>query len=150
MKKIVAIILSITFLVNTAFAPVPFSNEERVLQVFNESFKNVQDLKWFNSGDSFTAYFTTNNIRTKITYDGSGRFQSSRRVVPLEYLPLNVVSEVKTKFCGKDIKEIVEFVEDNQVSYSIRIEDEINCWLIEALTNGDEKEIARFKKVSVR
>jgi hypothetical protein len=63
---------------------------------------------------------------------------------------LNVVCQIKRKFTGKEIKEVVEFVENNEVSYSIRIEDDTNSWVIEALTNGDVRDIVKFKKLSAR
>ncbi|MCW3110467.1 MAG: hypothetical protein JWQ09_4973 [Segetibacter sp.] len=150
MKKISVIVLPLVFLFASAFNPSATGNSEKVLQVFSETFKDVQNLKWYIINKEHLAYFSQNGVRTKIAFDDNGKFLRSRRNYSEEYLPLNILCKIKEKYNGKVINGITEVIEGDEILYSINIEDEKNSWVIEAFPNGNVKQILKFKKQLVK
>ena len=78
--------LIVLFIISSAFANRTIN--EKVLQAFNDTFKEVQNVKWDESSNHFSAYFVKNGIRASITYDKDGNFISSRRYYDEDHLPL--------------------------------------------------------------
>ena len=81
---------------------------------FNETFKDVKNVQWDVSDDTYSARFTTNNVVESITYNKDGKFIRSRRCFGEELLPANVLASVKAKYKGKTIRLITEILEGDE------------------------------------
>lgn len=149
MKKIAVIGLPLVLLLTSAFYPAATGSSEKVLQVFNGTFKDVQDLKWYVIDKEYVAYFSKNGIKTKVTYDANGKYLRSRREFSEEYLPVNILAQVKQKYNGV-INAVTEIAEGSEIVYSINIEGDKNTWVIEAFPNGNIKQALRLKKQDVK
>src|SRR5215472_1247246 len=81
---------------------------EKVLQIFKESFPSAKEVVWTESGDCYRVYFMEDSIRTQITYDMDGGFINSLRYYQENNLPYYLLASLKRKFPEKKIFGITE------------------------------------------
>ena len=145
MKKICLFLPLFIFILGSFKAPVTEATD-KVETTFNETFKDVKNVQWDVTDNTYSARFTTNNVVESITYNTDGKFIRSRRCFGEELLPANVLASVKAKYKGKTIRLITEIVEGNELLYSLTIDDEVNCWIVAAGPSGDTEVLSKFKK----
>lgn len=118
----------------------------KVETIFNETFKEVKNVQWYTTDNTYSARFTTNNVIQIITYDKNGKFIRSTRCFGEELLPANVLAKIKETYKDKTIRLITEIVEGNELVYSLTIDDDINCWIVAAGPSGYNELLTKFKK----
>ena len=118
----------------------------KVETIFNGTFKEVKNVQWYTTDNTYSARFTTNNVIQSITYDKNGKFIRSTRCFGEELLPANVLARIKEKYKDKTIRLITEIVEGNELVYSLTIDDDINCWIVAAGPSGYNELLTKFKK----
>lgn len=125
----------------------PNSNaSQKVLHVFNQTFKNAENVNWLTVENTYIATFVQNDIRTSITYDKNGNFLSSKRYYGEANLPFNVLLKVKEKYEGKTIGIVTELLQEDGIIYSINLEDTENLYVIESSSNANLHLRSKFKK----
>lgn len=113
---------------------------------FKNNFKDIQNVEWYSTDNTYSARFATNNVVESITYDNDGNFIRSRRSFGEEFLPANVLASIKKRYKGKTIRLVTEIVEGNELLYSLTIDDETNCWIVAAGPSGNNELLTTFKK----
>lgn len=145
MKKL-SLFLVLTFFLSASFKGREINTTNKVEAIFNETFKNVKNLHWYVTNDTYSARFASNDVIISITYDKDGKFIRSSRAGGEELLPVNILTKIKEKYRGKTIKLVTEIAEGAELLYSLTIEDEINSWIVEARPSGNNKVVSEFKK----
>jgi hypothetical protein len=143
MKKILlaAMILACTLRV---FASDPV--DAKVLDEFNKTFKNAENVTWSTSEYTYEVRFNQNSVTSRITYDKSGNIIRTMRYYTEEQLPLLIVTKVKNKYSDKKIYGVVEVSSEDGTYYHITLED-AKSWLnIKADTFGSISVESKFKK----
>ena len=112
-----------------AIASKPVTVNEKVLQAFNETFKNVEDVKWLDYATYYEVNFSQNKIRTRVSYDTDGNILQTVRYYYEDQLPLNIVSRLKKSFPTKKVFGVTELGKENELSYHIVLEDD-KTWMI--------------------
>jgi len=121
---------------------------EKVLQIFKESFPSAKEVVWKESGDSYTVYFLEDSIRTRITYDKDGGFINSMRYYREHNLPYYLLASLKRKFPEKKIFGITEVAIEDEIEYYVKLED-AKVWLTVKLdSEGHLSLIEKYRKAS--
>ena len=141
-----SLFLLLSFFVLSSFNGPEINTTNKVEAIFSETFKDVKNLQWYVNDNTYSARFTTKGVITSITYDKDGKFVRSSRAGNEDLLPVNILTKIKEKYRGKIIKLVVEIAEGDELSYSLTIEDEVNCWLVEATPSGNNKVLSKFRK----
>lgn len=146
MKKLLSF-----FIVTSIFLSLGFTNRNinaspKVLEVFNQTFKNPKEVTWYISENESSAFFIDNDIRTKITYDNKANFLCSRRYYTENNLPFNILLKIRSKYKDKKIGIVTEVIEEGTIIYSINVEDEHTVYVLESDGNAHVKVQSRFKK----
>ena len=102
--------------------------DEKVLNAFNKTFKNAENVSWSTSKYTYEVRFVQNQITAKITYDREGNILRSLRYYGEDQLPILVLTKVKNRFTDKRIYGVVEESSEEGTYYHITLEDEKN-WL---------------------
>jgi hypothetical protein len=121
---------------------------EKVLQIFKESFPTAKQVIWTESKESYTVYFLEDSVRTRITYDKEGAFMEAFRYYQEKNLPYYLLATLKRKFPEKKIFGITEVSTLDEIVYYVKLEDS-SVWLTVKLdSEGHLAFVERFKKAS--
>jgi hypothetical protein len=148
MKKLFSVFIVASVFLSFGFTNRNISASPKVLEVFNQTFKNPKEVEWYSNENEFTATFIDNGIRTSITYDKNAVFLLSRRYYDERNLPFNILLKIKQKYKDKKIGIVTEAIEDDTVTYSINVEDEQQVYVVESDGNANMKLHSKFKKQS--
>lgn len=119
---------------------------QKVLDAFNKTFQNVQEIAWTENEQSYEVKFKQNEILSKVTYDTDGNILRTLRYYYEQNLPLLVLSRVKNKFSDKKIFGVTEEASDAGTFYHIVLEDEKHWINITADSYGGIKVDKKFNK----
>ena len=139
MKKI----LLAVFVVACSFRALADGPNEKVLNAFNKTFQNAQDVSWSENPNSYEVKFKQNEIMSRVTYDKDGNIVRSLRYYYEQQLPILVLTKVRTKFPNEKIFGVTEESSDEGTFYHIVLENEKN-W-INITTDNDGIVIERKK-----
>ena len=144
MKKIIlaAIVLSFSF---CAFAKEPTVNE-KVLNAFNKTFKDVQDLSWSETENSYQANFKQFQMIARVIYDKEGNIVQTFRYYFEQQLPIMVLAKVKARFSDKKIYGVTEVSSEEGLYYYITLEDEKKWIEVKADNYGSVTIEKKFNK----
>ena len=144
MKKIIlaAIVLSFSF---CAFAKEPTVNE-KVLNAFNKTFKDVQDLSWSETENSYQANFKQYQMIARVIYDKEGNIVQTFRYYFEQQLPIMVLAKVKARFSDKKIYGVTEVSSEEGLYYYITLEDEKKWIEVKADNYGSVTVEKKFNK----
>jgi hypothetical protein len=147
MKKIIALFYPVLLGLHSLGFGTKNVNE-KVLQIFKESFPSAKEVVWTESGDSYTVYFLEDSIRTSITFDKDGGFITSLRYYQANNLPYYLLAILKKKFPEKKIFGITEVAIEDEIDYYVKLEDG-KVWLTVKLdSEGHLSLVEKYRKAS--
>jgi len=144
MKKL--IICFCLFAAIGAAAAAPPEVNEKVLKAFKETFVKAEDVVWHELPNIYEASFKQSEIVTRAIYDTEGNLLRTTRYYSEEYLPINIMRNLKKKYEGKTVFGVTESSTDNEVSYHIVLEDAKNWFIVVADNFGSLELSKKFKK----
>lgn len=143
MKKI---LIAIVFISSLCSFTDETTVDVKVLDAFNKTFINVQDVSWSSSPQSYEVNFKLNDILTRVTYDKQGVATQTIRYYGESGLPMVVLTKVKNRFEGKKIFGVTEVTSGDETAYHIILED-ANTWLsIKANPSGEIETGKKMRK----
>jgi hypothetical protein len=144
MKKL--IICLCLFAAIGAAATTPPEVNEKVLKAFKETFIKAEDVVWHESQTTYEAHFKQSEIVTRAIYDTEGNLLRTTRYYTEEHLPVNIIMKLKKKYDGKTVFGVTESSSEDQVTYSIVLQDEKNWYIVTADNQGSLELSTKFKK----
>lgn len=145
MKKLLfplAILFSVICFANN---PIPAINE-KVLKAFNESFGDVKNVSWYESGKIISARFNCNGIDTQIRYDKNGNVLQTIRYYTEKELPPFIQTKVKEQYKDKEIFGITELSSGSYLFYYVVLHDDKNWLNVQADPYGNLTLYSKMKK----
>lgn len=146
MKKIIllaALAISITgFAATTATEP----DNEKVMKTFNELFKGVNHVSWNETGNYHEAFFSMNNIKTRVLIDNKGKLVQTIRYYKENNLPANVLYSVKRTYSKQNIWGVTEVANNNGTGYVITLNDAKHWYNIKADAAGETELVSKYKR----
>lgn len=119
---------------------------KKALDAFNINFSNAADLQWFTSKNTVEAVFGSADCKTIVIYNKFGKLLNSTRYYGGDRLPLNIACKIKKAYPNKTIKLVTELIIDNQVIYSLNLEDENCVYVVESDIDGALRLSNKFAK----
>lgn len=118
----------------------------RAMRDFRRAYKNVPDVKWFNSESGPFASFNSNGTHTKIVYDNKGRRAYSINSYTESNLDRKVRTLVKSTYYDQDIIGVHQFEFDNKTVYVIKMLDQQSNPLTLKVCDGRIEDITTHVK----
>ena len=152
MKKLFAFGVCLVLLTAQSFAttgPVdPTANtvNEKVLRAFEETFPNVNEVKWQEYATYYTVTFKQHSIQSEVRYDREGNFLSSLRYYKEDMLPLSILHQLKKKFAKRSVFGVTELIVGTDVAYFIKLEDEKTWLTVKADQQGNLSVYEKMRK----
>ena len=103
---------------------------EKVLKVFNETFKEAKNIEWHQWEDHYVVNFLKDAVRHNAVYDKEGNFLSLRRYYMEDKLPISILFKLKKKYKDKHIYGVTEVMDNDGVYYHITLEDKFSWWIV--------------------
>ncbi|MDB5197567.1 MAG: hypothetical protein JWP88_1938 [Flaviaesturariibacter sp.] len=144
MKRIL-LVIAIVSVSLSSFAAAP-DVDTKVLDAFNKTFPDVQDVSWSATALSYEVKFKLNEISTHVTYDKQGNALQTLRYYGETQLPMLVLTKVKSRFADKKIFGVTELTTGDETIYHIVLEDEKGWVNIQSNACGNIEVKNRFKK----
>lgn len=143
------LILSAAMVLTLAFNAAASAVEpvtEKAEKTFNQLFKDADDVRWTNTGNTYEAFFTSDGIKSRATIDAKGNLIQTIRYFGESNLPSNVLYAVKKEYKGKEVFGVTEVANKNGVNYRIVLKDDKNYTHINANSIGDTELVAKYKR----
>jgi hypothetical protein len=119
---------------------------EKVLESFRSTFKNVSDIVWNEVDGRFEVKFLHNSISTRVSYDQQGNILMTVRHYYEESLPILIRMKVQNKFKDMKVYGVTETTADGEVSYHIILHDKTNWVIVDSDAYGYIKVDKKYKK----
>jgi hypothetical protein len=146
MKKISLFVAIAMLSASCLFARPLTEVNEKVLKAFSETFKNVKDVSWHEYENYYEVNFKQSEIISRVRYDKDGNVIGSTRYYKGDQLPPQVLSSIKKKYPGKTIYGVTEVSSDEDIQYSITLEDEKKWYSVTSNAYGGLQLISKFNK----
>jgi len=130
------------------FAAADGNISDKLLQAFNKTFQDAQQVKWAETEDKYMVNFTHGDILTKVEYDKEGNFLNSLRYYSEKNLPVSILCRLQKKYSDKKVFGVTEITSDTSVEYYIKLEDAENWITVKSNVDGAMQVVERYKKAS--
>jgi len=129
-----------------AFAGKPFDVNEKVLNLFNQTFKNPKEVVWHEFQEYYEVNFKDQDVKTTVRYDADGNVLRCLRYYSGSQLPLYILSSLKKQYPGLSIFGVTEFFNGTELSYIVAMQDDKHWYTIKSDPLGNLEQTEKFKK----
>ncbi len=119
---------------------------EKAEKTFNQLFKDADNVRWTNTGNTYEAFFTSDGIKSRATIDAKGNLIQTIRYYGENNLPSNVLYAIKKEYKGKEVFGVTEVANKNGVNYRIVLQADKSYTHINANSIGDTELVAKYKR----
>jgi hypothetical protein len=117
----------------------------RAVRDFVQTYKNVENERWYKLDDGYLAEFMSDDIKTSVIYDGKGIWKYSIRRYNEDKLPVDVRRVVKSTYYDYSITMVEEILLYEKVIYLVHIED-AHTWKKIRVCEGEMEAIEEYNK----
>lgn len=128
------------------FASDPSAVSEKVLKAFEQTFTAAEQVKWNESGNSYSVRFIQNDIRYIVYYNKSGVITGSMRFYVPAKLPVNILTAINQHYSQKSAFGVTEITAGDEVAYFVRMEDAKNYYTIRFNASGEGFQYEKLRK----
>jgi len=145
MKKYFVLLLTLVISI-FSYAAITNHVSEKLLRLFKEAYPNAKEVSWSEMPETYIVNFVENGIRSRITYEKSGAYQSSIRYYGEEHLLPYLVLYLKSNFPGKKIFGVTEVSTAASVDYFVKMEDSGHWTTIKIDSDANWKLVEELEK----
>jgi hypothetical protein len=142
------IFFAVMFLVTASaiYAHQPPEVNEKVLKLFNETFKNPEQVSWKELDDSYEVYFKQGDITNRVQYDKEGNIIQYIRNYSEDQLPFHILSSLKKKYSDRSIFGVTEFFSGTDLNYFVTMEDDKHWYTVKSDNIGNLFQTEKLNK----
>jgi hypothetical protein len=139
---------AVMFLVTASaiYAHKPPEVNEKVLKLFNETFKNPEQVSWKELDDSYEVYFKQGDITNRVQYDKDGNIIQYLRNYSEDQLPFHILSCLKKKYTDRSIFGVTEFFSGTDLSYFVTMQDDKHWYTVKSDNIGNLEQTEKLNK----
>ncbi|MEP6514453.1 MAG: hypothetical protein ABJA79_11320, partial [Parafilimonas sp.] len=130
----------------TGFANTTPDITVKVLDAFNKTFNNTENLKWYENDGSYEARFELDGVKSIVWYNKDGELIRMHRYYNEFRLPPFLLSTIRKKMPNEKIFGVTEVTGKNGVEYYITLETEKHWIQLKADATGEFEVYDKFKK----
>ena len=151
MKKLVVSLVMLVTVLGTALASDGTKVNSRVESAFKKEFAGAKSVKWevLKKSNLFQAHFIYNNERLNAFFDAEGNLVATGRFVAATSLPLLLRKNVYGKYKDYQVKDVIEYVQGQETSYLVALENEKTRLLVRGYISGSAYILKKEKKNSL-
>ena len=125
-------------------SPVVYVSTKAVRH-FIKSFKQAEDVHWFDAVNGMAAHFTMNGTRSRANYDDKGNWLNTIRTYSESALSKDIRDIVKRRYYDYSVTIVNEITDEQRTAYVIQLEDESTLKTI-SIYDGDMNVIKEYVK----
>lgn len=119
---------------------------QKVLNAFNKTFKDVKNANWSESDQYYVVSFHQDKVLTNITYDHEGNIVKTLRYYNEDHLPLLVLTRLRSKYANMKIFGVTEESSEEGTIYHVVLEDQHNWLHVNATATGSLSFESKYNK----
>lgn len=132
MKKVIVYFAS-CFLAISSIAATP---DSKILQRFNETFPNAQNVKWRDDKAGYFVSFIQNGDFNKVFYNTAGDFVYALKYCNAEDLPNNIAMGLNQKYGESKVLGVTEVTTQSNMFYNVKLSKEKKLYDLNVLADG--------------
>jgi hypothetical protein len=114
-------------------------------KTFEQFFKNVSHLRWYQVGKNFLAKFIQNDQENRALFTKNGYLVYHISYGAEKHLPSEVRKLIKSSYFDYSIETILKVFQDNRTVWVVNLVDDKN-WVIVKVEDGEMEEVKTYKK----
>src|SRR6185436_9705928 len=118
MKKIVFAVL-LTVAAASGFAYKPPEVSEKVLKLFQQTFRDPTEVNWKEHDGVYEVYFKQDEITNRVTYDADGNILRYTRNYSGDQLPIHILANLNRRYPDRSITAVTEFFSGGDLNYYV-------------------------------
>jgi hypothetical protein len=146
MKKKLLITACIAGILSVSVFNAQAEISQKVLQSFHLIFANAKHVKWTEYPDHYFVSFSQNDVLIKASYDRDGNLLSTLSYYSEQYLPLNILYNVKKAYPAKTIDIVTEVSNPDGTAYFVQLRDNKGWTIVKADQSGEMEVTDKFYK----
>ena len=143
MKKLLSYAACMLIVLSVAAAP-----DSKTIRLFNETFPNAKNVKWYDNPTGYFAYFTQSGYSEKALYNKRGEFVCSWKYGDEKILPTNIMMALNKKYKGSEILGAIEYTEGENVAYEIKVSKGAVWYCVKFLPDGTVASEEKYKSAN--
>jgi len=140
MKKLVSYAACMLIVLSVAAAP-----DSKTIRLFNQTFPNAQQVKWYDNTSGYYAYFTQNGYSERALFSKEGNFVCSWKYGDEKLLPTNIMMVINKKYHDSKILGAVEYTEGENMRYEVKVSKGATWYNINVLPDGSIASEEKYK-----
>ncbi|HKZ65937.1 MAG TPA: hypothetical protein VJ111_06270 [Chitinophagaceae bacterium] len=117
----------------------------KAVRNFTKEYKNVSNVKWFQSAGGFVVYFNMDGIKTKVYYNNKGNYECEVRNYYEDRLPVEVRHLVRSNYYDFSIHSVTEISAKNKIAYVVKLESK-TAWKAIKVVDNEIEVTQEYKK----
>ena len=105
----------------------------RIIKSFNKLFSDAENIRWWNEKNNHIVYFKRKGKATHAVFAKNGDLKYAITTYLEEYLPGDILLQVKENYYGKSIFGVTEVQAEDKIAYVITLEDKTSWMTIKVL-----------------
>lgn len=130
----------------SAFAATEPTVNQKILNTFNQVFKNAQNVQWSSLAAYTEASFENGSIKTRATLDNNGRLLRTIKYYKEESLPSSILYRVKKKYCDQEVWGVTEMSVGDETTYNIVLKCKKYWYNVKADNNGGLELVSKMRR----
>jgi len=140
MKKLVSYAACMLIVLSVAAAP-----DSKTIRLFNQTFPNAQNVKWYDNTSGHYAYFTQNGYSERALFSKQGQFICSWKYGDEKILPTNIMMAISKRYSDGKVIGATEYTEGDNMSYEVKVTKGANWYNVNLLPDGTIVNEAKYK-----
>jgi hypothetical protein len=132
MKKVIVYAAACVLFISSVYA-TPGS---KILQRFNATFPNAQNVKWVDDKAGYFVSFTQNGDFNKVFYNTAGNFVYSLKYFTADGLPVNITMQLNKQYGESKMLGVTEVTTQNNMFYNVKFSKENKLYSVNVLADG--------------
>lgn len=142
--------LALLFGSTVIFAGTPPEVNQKVLKIFNETFKDPKEVNWHEYDNYYEVSFKQDEIKMQVKYDNEGNVVGTMRFYYEKELPPYILSKIRVKYPNRSVYMITEIFSETDLQYYVTMEDEKHWYTVVSNPIGELQQTGKFKKAPVK
>ena len=119
--------------------------DKKIMDQLASQFPHASDVKWYADGSNYTCYFKIESQVCVMKYNSSGELLSSRRTLPVNYLPPTMANKISTRYKAS-VYGVTELTEGDSAIYEIVLQTSAKWIIVQADLFGNTELVRSFRK----
>ena len=119
--------------------------DSKLVKLFNETFPDAKNVKWYDNKAGHFVYFTQNGYSERALFSKSGEFVCSWKYGDEKILPTNIMMILNKKYKDANVLGAIEYTEGENLIYEVKLSSGATWNSVKILPDGTITSEEKYK-----